>query len=235
MQHREQLILRTFHRQSYSTNLHERLGRLFDIFARYDYDPYLVRNYFRGVYLNENHLNIIRDYVRMMRSQRLSTSVYSDKQNVHNTTIQKSVILSITSLLKDPKPDTPDFSALDEHVQGLIQSYCDDTTSHSVLLITYKELIAYVWARIQLSEYKDTLSQILEQEIRDSEGLCYIGRFNRTINALCGFYDDIEVQISDPDRINAIIHQHKTKDKITAAMQEAGYDTETIEVWTSDL
>lgn len=173
-------------------------------------------------------------FLARLQNRRIAT-IYSDKQNVHNTAIQKSVLNSTTNLLKDPKPPKPDITQLSNQSQALLQTYLSDPTPHSVLLITYEELFSYVWQRINQSEHKDTLIQIFEQELKDSTDLCYTGRFNRTINTLSGFYDDIEVQISDPDRINAIIAQHKNKDRITQALQEAGYDQQTINDWTEDL
>ena len=83
---------------------------------------------------------------------------------------------------------------------------------------------------------------ILEQEIKDSAGFCYIGRFNRTLNAPVGFYEDISVRISDADRISTIVYRIRETEpienqlsKVTQALQEAGYDEKTILEWTIDL
>lgn len=124
----------------------------------------------------------------------------------------------------------------------ILSKYCADETPHSTLLITYAELLAYVWVRIQRSEHKEIMITILEQEIKDSAGFCYIGRFNRTLNAPVGFYEDISVRISDADRISAIVYRIRETEpienqlsKVTQALQEAGYDEKTILEWTIDL
>ena len=39
----------------------------------------------------------------------------------------------------------------------------------------------------------------------ESECMCFTGRFNRLISVLVGFYDDVEINISDSSRISGII------------------------------
>ncbi|CAH6420550.1 Hypothetical protein MVR_LOCUS162 [uncultured virus] len=136
-------------------------------------------------------------------------SVYDDSQSVHNISIQKCVCESVQRLVRDPKPEFAVEmvieSGMDERAIRLLLEYCDDESIHSVHLLSFKELLSYVWARICRSEHKVELIRILGEQILDAECKCFTGRFNRTLSVLVGFYDDIIIEISDSSRIGAII------------------------------
>ena len=182
-------------------------------------------------------------YNRIQRDRR--DTVYADRQNVHDVHIQKTVCESIRSLLQDPKPEfsmeAVIDSGLDEKAIRLILEYCSDTSVHSIHLLTYLELLGYVWARIEKSEHRSELIKILGEQVTDSECKCFTGRFNRTLSVLVGFCPDITIAISDNSRIGAIIIA--AKDRVTpydpvehqelarTLLLEAGYDAETIEPW----
>ncbi|CAH6421582.1 Hypothetical protein MVR_LOCUS284 [uncultured virus] len=132
-------------------------------------------------------------------------------------------------------------SGMNETAIRLLAEYCDDETVHSIQLLTYAELLAYVWARIERSEHKSELVKILGDQILDSNCKCFTGRFNRTLSVLVGFYEDIVIGISDSSRIGAIIiaagtrlevYDHTAHRELARALLlEAGYDTDTIEPW----
>ena len=174
-----------------------------------------------------------------------NSSIYGDTQNVHDVTVQKTVCESVQRLLRDSRPvfsiQTIIESSLPEHTIRLLLEYCSDTCIHSVHLLTYFELLSYVWARVCKSEHKAELFRILGEQIMDAECMCFTGRFNRTLSVLVGFDPDIMIEISDNSRIGAIIlaikermiHydacSHKAQARV--ALIEAGYDTATIEPW----
>ena len=182
---------------------------------------------------------------RVLDQSRVSRSIYSDTQNVHDTHIQRTVCESIQRLLTDPKPEFAIEavleSDLDEKAKALIVEYCSDDTIHSVHLLTYAELLGYVWQRIEQSEHRSELLAILAEQVTDAECKCFTGRFNRTLSVLVGFYDDIVIEISDNSRIGAIIIaikqgldvynpvEHRTRAK--TALLEAGYTDEDMEPW----
>lgn len=87
---------------------------------------------------------------RFLDIYRTKKSVYFDCQNILNTTIQKTICDSIQSLLLDPKPD---FS-----IQIII-----DSTVHSIHLLTYQDLLSYIWSRITRSDKSKELFKILEK------------------------------------------------------------------------
>lgn len=75
--------------------------------------------------------------------------------------------------------------------------------------INFETLFAYVWRRIVQHESSDTIKEILNQEMRDGHGLSFVGIVVRLLNCLSGFYDDINLYITDADHINKIIAKVK--------------------------
>ena len=179
------------------------------------------------------------------RLNRSNKSIYDDGQNVHDAHVQKSVCCSLVNLLSDGKPefsiDCIINSGLDQRTIQLLLEYCEDSTVHSVHLLTYFELLGYVWTRITKSEHKPELFKILAEQIHDSECKCFTGRFNRTLSVLMGFYKDIVIAISDKSRIGAIIlaikdrirpYDHVThKTMAQHELLEAGYTEDEIKAW----
>ncbi len=145
-----------------------------------------------------------------------NNNIYNDVQNVHNHTIQTSFRNSLTNLLKDKltinletvKNEIINNEILTEQTKREILNYCDDPTEHSTYLITYSDLLIYVWSRIR---NKDEILKVLNQEITDGLCMCFTGRLTRLLNVLVGFYDDIELQISDSEQITNIIMSLKNK------------------------
>lgn len=183
------------------------------------------------------------------RSRVRERTVYDDGQNVHNVHVQQSVRRSLISLFTDPKPEFSPSDLLtmiantdmDDSVKQLLTEYCLNTYVHSDHMISYSELLAYVWNRITRSEHTAELFKILSQLILDSENKCFTGRFNRTLSVLVGFYPDIVIEISDTSRISAIIlaiqkrtisYDPATHVEIaTIELQQAGYTLDEIKPW----
>jgi Leucine-rich repeat (LRR) protein len=148
-----------------------------------------------------------------------SNMVYNDKQNIHNHHIQNSFCTSLNNILKDKqlldlitiKQQILENNILTEQTKREILNYCDDSMEHTSLLITYSDLLIYVWSRITFSANKDEILQVLNQEISDGLCMCFTGRLTRLLNTLVGFYDDIELQISDSEQITNIIMSIKNK------------------------
>ncbi len=174
-----------------------------------------------------------------------NSSIYNDRQNIHDIEIQRTVCDSVQNLLKDPKNDfsIDDIinSSLNESTIRALIEYCQDRAIHSVHLITYQELLGLVWNRIINSIHKSELMKILEEQIADSECKCFTGRFNRTLSVLVGFFDDIKINISNKSRISAIILNTKNKinpydlikhkEVATKELIEAGYLESDFKDW----
>ena len=170
--------------------------------------------------------------------------VYNDKQNIHNHHIQNSFRRSLENILRDKNLLKPDIikseilnnDVLTEQTKCELMNYCDDQSEHPTYLITYTDLLIYVWSRISKSENKDDLCKVLNQEISDGLCMCFTGRLTRLLNCLTGFYDDIELQISDSKQITNIIVALKKKydgavlyDQVKAELQDRKYSNEWLE------
>ena len=201
------------------------------------------------VYCPDNPLEVptiqVQRFLERIRRLNDNSSIYHDNQNIHDVTIQKSVCDSLQNLLKDSEHkfnlEMIINSPLDDKTKNILIEYCQDESVHSIHLITYFELLGYVWNRIVRSNHENELFKILQEQISDSECRCFTGRFNRTLSVLVGFFDDIKVEISDNSRIGAIILL--TKDQIIPynvdvhkklalkRLQEVGYSAEEAEPW----
>ena len=195
-------------------------------------------------------LNVQRLIGRMRNRQ----YIYGDRQNVHNHEIQQSIAKSIYSLLNDSlslvlleKNNTINNiinSSLSDKTKSALIEYSTDTSVHTVLNISFKELLDYVWQRINRHSDKENILRILEEEMSDAECKCFTGRMSRLVNCLNGFYDDICVGIGAKEQIGNIIVLIRDKlivqgkytaaahkQQVRAALQERGYKDDEITVW----
>lgn len=150
----------------------------------------------------------------------------------------------------------------DSNIDILIHSYLDNTEIHSTLFYRYGDVFEKVWDRIQNpdkfekvwcvdklgNKYKPDKTEMIErlkQEIIESNGMCFTGKFSRLINVLVGFYSDIEVQIGTLDQINAKINLvlekygyltiEEQKEKIRESLREIEIEESIIEEWIVNI
>ena len=205
-------------------------------------------------YVSPQVTRFLNRIVGLTKSKKLE--VYSDKQNIHNHSIQECVknsIMNITdlkikidqeSIISDILSD----SILTSRTKELLIEYSNDNDYHSVLLITFKELLTYIWKLIETNENKDTIKEILNTEILDSECKCFTGRLSRLVNCLNGFSPLVEIKISDTQQIANIIkiiendleskkqytiekHQELVKNELKLR----GYSEKTINEWIEQI
>ena len=170
--------------------------------------------------------------------------LFSDSQNVHSSSIQNSVKESINNLMKDPftceKKLIVEFLLTSklECISSLL-SYLDDEDYHSTLLLTFYDVFVKVFGRISNSEHKEELMRRLDEEMMESECKCFTGRITRLLNVLNGFYEDIQITISNNERISAIIlstldgqeMSDELREICRAKLKDIGIEDEEIEVW----
>jgi len=184
---------------------------------------------------------------RVNRRVNNNNEIYSDGQNIHNSTIQKSFRNSLGNLLKDKnvlsleecKKHILECNELEEQVKRELLNYCDDDdTEHGVYLVKFDEVFQYVISRIVRHSESIEMFKILNEEIKDTICKCFTGRMTRLVNVLNGFYDDISIQIGSNEQISNIIVMLKEKyegdelvKQVRLAMEEREYDNETIEEW----
>jgi Leucine-rich repeat (LRR) protein len=183
-------------------------------------------------------------------------TVYTDTQNIHNVNIQlcvKDSINKITCRTDLHKYNTRQLNTLiinnktfTSKTKSLLLEYSNDNIVHSLLLLTFSEVLWFVIQTIitdfEIKEQTEIFN-ILNQEIADSECKCFTGRMNRVINCLNGFSPLVEINIKDGEQIGNIIVMIKSqldligytvekhKEQVEKELIERGYDTNTIKLW----
>ena len=142
-------------------------------------------------------------------------SLYDDSQNVHSPYIQRSFLTSCQRLFQDAVPGPEDVTTFkttgDTKADCILFENFKITETHVVLQCTYREVFDRVWRRIQSVDCLTTKSELkkrLVQEIHEGEGKCFTGQILRLVNTLVGFFDDIVIQISESDQVQARITAH---------------------------
>ena len=172
--------------------------------------------------------------------------VYADGQNIHNHHIQNSFRVSLQNIMNDKDPlkleqviqEITENPILGEQTKREIINYCDEKSVHTTYLITYSDLLQYVWTRIMKHSNRDDILGILNQEISDGVCMCFTGRLTRLLNTLVGFYPDVQIQISDSEQITNIIttlnkrfEGDELKEAVKKELEERNYSPEVIEEW----
>jgi hypothetical protein len=155
----------------------------------------------------------------------------TDSQSVHNTSIQKSADKSLAYILeyipKQPAPtnfvDFVEAAYYNKKIKksfirrGIncfsnslarkaifappIREWCESNAIHSQFGVTYKTLLKKVWEIIQDHEYRETMEEVLFQELNDSKNVCFTGRFTRTLNTLTGFIEQVQIGINSREQM----------------------------------
>lgn len=207
-----------------------------------------------AVYYENNRIEYIPPIVRRIINRQINKkiTVYNDSQSVHNHNIQESIKRSIYNILSDKIKLTKnkvldnilaDNILTQETKESLIE-YSNDNTEHSVLSLTFLDLLIPIWERIEKHKDRDEIKNILNQEMNDAICKCFTGRISRLINCLNGFYSDIQIQIGDNEQIGNIIIMVKEslgenynidehKKKVSQELLERGYNRAIIDEWIS--
>ena len=198
---------------------------------------------------------IARFIHRIQNGNTNNLNVYNDTQNIHNANIQVSVKDSINNITT--RTDLPKFNqvALIDYIlkddtllnkEQLIE-YSNDENVHSLLLLTFAEVLWYTLQTI-IKDFDGDIQQeiktILNQEMDDAECKCFTGRINRIINCLNGFSPLVSINISDNEQIGNIIVIIKEKLELTNSytiethkelvkneLVERGYSKDIIDTW----
>ena len=228
--------------------------------------PVCILN-FRNLQVFSYHNNEIELSLQMARFiDRIGTysnkklNVYNDTQNVHNSTIQLCVRDSINRITT--RTDLKKYNIDELHTiilwlksnnliteisTQLLFEYVADTTVHSLLLLTFSEVLWFIIQTI-LTDFSDIIQKeifkVLNQEIKDADCRCFTGRMNRIINCLNGFSHLVNINIKDGEQISNIIILVKNKLELTNSytveqhkievekeLLERNYDIETIKTW----
>ena len=196
----------------------------------------------------ENTLNpIIQRLLQRMQNKTNKKTIYSDTQNVHSSSIQKSIKVGVHALMNYYNPEHVltylDWIELDKKTKEIITEYMDCKDVHTMLDITFKELfIAIVIEMESLSnDLQKEIKQRLNEEMQESECKCFTGIISRLVNCLSGYSDKVKIQISESEEIGNIISvimekrgikTTKTlKEEVSVALKERGYIETKINEW----
>ena len=152
-------------------------------------------------------------------------TVYKDSQNAHNVKLRNDIIISMEHILEDEVPEI----SFEESCQGLRNGFKLEDT-YDILLqsnigeiglnskkYTLSNFFPYLFQRIIRHEYKDTIIQILEDEIQRTKNVCFSGKIEAYVCAFASFYDDVQYAPSLSDQILAkveLIKNRLHKDRI---------------------
>ena len=227
--------------------------------------PLCILNFrnLRSFSYDNNRIELSLQMARFIDRMKTSTNklnVYNDTQNAHNSTIQLCVrdsINRITTRTDLKKYDIDQLhtlilwlqtnNLLTEISTQLLFEYVADMTVHSLLLLTFSEVLWFIIQTI-LTDFSDIIQEeifkVLNQEILDADCKCFTGRMNRIINCLNGFSPLVNINIKDGEQIGNIIilvknklelsdlytvEKHKTE--VEKELLERNYDIETIKTW----
>jgi len=180
--------------------------------------------------------------------------LYADTQSVHNHAIQEGVSKSInyitsikpTIQITQLKDLIINNQYLDEHVKSLLFEYIDNKEVHTILNITFEELLLSVYDFIERNENKEELYGIMNVEISEGDCKCFTGRISRLINVLNGYDEHIEIHIADNEQIGNIIsiirnnlgedyEENEFKRRVIYELTMRQYSEETINEWTNNI
>ena len=209
-------------------------------------------HYFR--YSNNEIEYIQPQILRWLNRFRHGQQLYNDKQSVHNHSIQKGVqksieyIMSIkpTIQMKQLKELIINNQYLKERVKRILFEYMDSKEIHSILHITFEELLLSVYDFIEKNENKKELFEIMNVEMLEANCKCFTGRISRLINVLNGYDDNIEIYIADNEQISNIISliknnlgddydENEFKKLIREELSTRNYSEDVINEWLDNI
>ena len=76
---------------------------------------------------------------------------------------------------------------------------------HSIIGITFNELLLNVISLININEHKNEILNVLNIEMEDGECKCFTGRMSRLVNCLNGYDVNVQIKIADNEQIANVI------------------------------
>ena len=205
------------------------------------------------VYYGRNPIEYIPpQIIRYLERKKTIQKIYNDNQSVHNHSIQEGIKKSINYIMSiKPIYDLENMNDIiinntfiTNQTKTILFEYINCQDIHSVLNITFSELLINVISFIDQHEAKQEIYKVLEQEMNDAICKCFTGRMSRLINCLNGFDDNVVINISDTEQIGNIIILIKDKliaeniytvelhkEIVIKELYDRGYEKNVIDEW----
>jgi Leucine-rich repeat (LRR) protein len=193
-----------------------------------------LRNFYYGGNEIENIHPSVQRFIENLenRDARQGNTVYDDRQNVHNLTVQNSIRDSLNKLTTYTQTIIKS-KLSDEEI-----SFLDDQEVHSFFHFTQKEVLLFVENAIVINkndEIKNELYSLLREALREGRNVCSTGRIGRMVNVLSGFDPNVQIKISDKAQIGAIVSSFKErnepKERVAEELRNRGIEKEEIDLW----
>jgi Leucine-rich repeat (LRR) protein len=196
------------------------------------------------------------EVVRYINRFKITQKIYADRQSVHNNKIQKGIINAINYIMaikpiykmENIKEIINKNEYIDKDVKNILYKYMKNKDIHSILNITFEELLINVLSFIEQHKEKEEIYKILCQEMKESVNKCFTGIMSRLINCLNGFDENIIINISDNEQISNIIIlvENKLKDEnkytkelhkeiVMKELYDRGYEKDVVDEWMEYL
>lgn len=88
-------------------------------------------------------------------------------------------------------------------IYPFIEDMCKSKVIYKKLDVSFAEVFKRFWNRLKKSESKDEIFKVFITTMSDLTSVCVSARFSGLVNCLCGFYDDIRIEISVRDQIES--------------------------------
>lgn len=184
---------------------------------------------------------------RILTRQKHQKSIYEDDQNIHNSSIQKSVKESMFKLLNNyplniMSSEYLEWKELDTEIKQRLTEYINSAEIHTLLNVTFSDVFyAVVYEIHNLPiEYHSNIKIRLNEEMIESNCKCFTGRISRLVNCLSGFSDKININLSESEEISNVIsvmqikYFHditEMKEQIKKELLNRGYKQSLINEW----
>lgn len=153
----------------------------------------ILKNNTQTVHLTSINKTIRTSYANILKyikDNHLPTEHPSHWNCIRNKNKYTSLItIVINEFTRQNKP-------LRHELREFLQRQSETLEKHSMLNITYIELLNTIWSVIDCHEQRENLIERLHTELSESIYVCFTGRMNRLINVLVGYVEGVVVSIS---------------------------------------
>lgn len=158
---------------------------------------------------NPLHLSIPQTiFINHVQNKNSIKGITADNENVHDSTIIQTTNKSLYFIMdnKDYVSDNSSLEILDtcdsisDSIKNTTKTYCDSDEKYGDRDLTFKDIFNKIFPIVvKLQAYKS-----FEDEMADSENLCFVGRISRLVNCLNGYIKEVNINISWEQDLNNI-------------------------------